>query len=102
MNDCEGQKSWSWISRQVCAVLSCASGLTWPPPPQGDLDQQHLRQLLASGRVKLVACAHVSNAIGTVHPIREVRCAVFFSDPLPRRICLSQRFACGVLHSLGG
>eukprot|EP00667_Euglena_gracilis_P008889 EG_transcript_9032 len=39
---------------------------------KGDLDQQHLRQLLASGRVKLVACAHVSNAIGTVHPIREI------------------------------
>jgi cysteine desulfurase/selenocysteine lyase len=34
------------------------------------LDQ--MRDILASGRVRLVAIGHVSNSIGTIHPIREI------------------------------
>ncbi|HUF68635.1 MAG TPA: cysteine desulfurase [Longimicrobiales bacterium] len=34
------------------------------------LDQ--MRDILASGRVRLVAVGHVSNSIGTIHPIREI------------------------------
>jgi cysteine desulfurase/selenocysteine lyase len=32
----------------------------------------HLRELLGSGRVKIVALAHVSNSIGTIHPVHEI------------------------------
>jgi cysteine desulfurase/selenocysteine lyase len=31
-----------------------------------------MRDILASGRVRLVAIGHVSNSIGTIHPIREI------------------------------
>src|SRR5690606_9748437 len=34
------------------------------------LDQ--LREFMASGRVRIVAVGHVSNAIGTIHPVREI------------------------------
>uniref|UniRef100_A0A7S4G7Z7 cysteine desulfurase n=1 Tax=Eutreptiella gymnastica TaxID=73025 RepID=A0A7S4G7Z7_9EUGL len=39
---------------------------------KGELDLAHLQQLLSSGKVKLVACAHMSNVLGTIHPIRKV------------------------------
>jgi cysteine desulfurase/selenocysteine lyase len=39
---------------------------------KGEIDPIHLRQLLSSGRVKLVACAHMSNVLGTIHPIRTI------------------------------
>jgi cysteine desulfurase/selenocysteine lyase len=38
---------------------------------QGRLDLDQLRDTL-SERTKIVACGHVSNAIGTIHPIREI------------------------------
>jgi cysteine desulfurase/selenocysteine lyase len=38
---------------------------------EGRLDLDQLRSLL-SARTKIVACGHVSNAIGTIHPIREI------------------------------
>lgn len=40
--------------------------------PEGRLDLEHLGELLRSGRVRMVAVAHVSNALGTVHPVREI------------------------------
>ena len=40
--------------------------------PSGRLDLEHYGQLLKSGRVKLVAFAHVSNALGTIHPVAEM------------------------------
>jgi cysteine desulfurase/selenocysteine lyase len=38
----------------------------------GLLDLDSLDEILARGRVKLVTTAHVSNAIGTIHPIEEI------------------------------
>ncbi len=38
----------------------------------GRLDMEHYKTLLASGRVKMVAIAHVSNALGTIHPVAEI------------------------------
>lgn len=38
----------------------------------GAYDLDHLRQLLTSGRVRLVACVHVSNVLGCVNPVREI------------------------------
>lgn len=40
--------------------------------PDGRLDLDCLRGLLRGGRVKLVAFNHVSNALGTVNPVREI------------------------------
>ena len=39
--------------------------------PNGELDQNHYESLL-SPRTKIVALAHVSNALGTVNPIKEM------------------------------
>ena len=49
-----------WSQLSLCTAL------------QGELDLAHLQQLLSSGKVKLVACAHMSNVLGTIHPIRKV------------------------------
>ncbi len=38
----------------------------------GELDLDDLDRLLAAGRVRIVATAHVSNAIGTIHPVGEI------------------------------
>jgi cysteine desulfurase / selenocysteine lyase len=38
----------------------------------GRLDLEHYRWLLNSGRARMVAVAHVSNAIGTIHPVAEI------------------------------
>ncbi len=35
-------------------------------------DMEHLEKLLSSGRVKLVACSHVSNVLGCENPVREI------------------------------
>jgi cysteine desulfurase / selenocysteine lyase len=40
--------------------------------PDGRLDLEHLRSLLGSERVKMVAVGHVSNALGTVHPVADI------------------------------
>lgn len=40
--------------------------------PEGRLDMEHYRELLTSGQVRMVAVAHVSNAIGTIHPVAEI------------------------------
>ena len=39
---------------------------------EGRLDLEHYSELLKSGRVKMVAVAHISNALGTIHPIRQM------------------------------
>lgn len=38
---------------------------------QGNLDLAHFKSLL-SHRTKLISCAHVSNILGTIHPIEEI------------------------------
>ena len=39
--------------------------------PNGELDRDHFDELL-SDRTKIVAIAHVSNALGTINPVREM------------------------------
>jgi cysteine desulfurase/selenocysteine lyase len=39
---------------------------------EGTLSLEELETVLAEGRVKLVAVAHVSNVLGTVNPVREI------------------------------
>jgi selenocysteine lyase/cysteine desulfurase len=45
----------------------------WVPPPGDDpcLSLDTLRPLLSS-KTRIVACNHVSNVVGTIHPIREI------------------------------
>jgi len=38
----------------------------------GRLDLDHLADLLGTGRVRIVATGHVSNALGTIHPVEEI------------------------------
>lgn len=42
-----------------------------PVTPEGELDMQAYRELL-SERTRLVAVTHVSNALGTINPIKEI------------------------------
>lgn len=58
---------WQVLAREVGAELAFVS-----VTGEGRLDLESLDRLLASGSVKLVACAHVSNVLGTVNPVREV------------------------------
>jgi cysteine desulfurase/selenocysteine lyase len=39
---------------------------------EGRLDLEHYSELLKSRRVKMVAVAHISNALGTIHPIKQM------------------------------
>ena len=39
---------------------------------EGELDSRELDEVLAGGRVKLVAVAHVSNVLGTINPVAEI------------------------------
>lgn len=40
--------------------------------PEGRLDLEHYEELLKSGRVKMVAVAHISNALGTIHTVSRI------------------------------
>jgi len=51
------------------------AGFTPEPIPlldDGSLDLAAYDRLLAGGRVKLVGCVHISNALGTVNPVAEL------------------------------
>ncbi|HUP01544.1 MAG TPA: cysteine desulfurase [Gemmatimonadota bacterium] len=39
---------------------------------EGQLDLDHMDELTSDGAVRLVATAHVSNALGTIHPVAEI------------------------------
>jgi cysteine desulfurase/selenocysteine lyase len=54
---------------QLAAQASGARLVPLPIDARGDVDLDAARRLLASGRVRLVAVAHVSNALGTVVPV---------------------------------
>lgn len=52
-----------------------AAGFRPEPIPlldDGSLDLEAYDRLLAQGRVKLVGCVHISNALGTVNPVAEL------------------------------
>ncbi|HYG76064.1 MAG TPA: aminotransferase class V-fold PLP-dependent enzyme, partial [Planctomycetota bacterium] len=44
--------------------------------PDGTLKMEHLEKLLSSGKVKIVALAHVSNVLGTINPITQISAKV--------------------------
>jgi cysteine desulfurase / selenocysteine lyase len=57
---------WQMIARRTGAVIKVI-----PVTDSGDLDMEAYRNLLSS-RTKMVAVVHVSNALGTVNPVKEI------------------------------
>ncbi len=57
---------------QMAAQRVGAEVRTIPITDAGELDLDAYRRLLRSGPVKIVALNHVSNALGTINPIREM------------------------------
>ena len=57
---------WQMVCERTGARLRAVHVL-----PDGELDQDHYESLLSS-RTKIVSLAHVSNALGTINPIREM------------------------------
>jgi cysteine desulfurase/selenocysteine lyase len=57
---------------QLVAKATGARIVVVPIDERGELESGALERLLASGRVRLVAAAHVSNALGTVLPVAEI------------------------------
>jgi len=58
---------WQLVCASTGAVLKAVRVLD-----DGSLDLEHYRQTLDEGRVRCVAIAHVSNALGTVNPVAEL------------------------------
>ena len=58
---------WQMLARETGAELAFVS-----VTDEGRLDLESLDRLLDGGQVKLVACAHVSNVLGTVNSVREI------------------------------
>lgn len=57
---------WQMVAEETGAVLRTIS-----VDNQGDLDLESFRELL-SAKTKMVAVVHVSNALGTVNPVRDI------------------------------
>lgn len=57
---------WQQICKQTGAPFFVC------PAPEGELDLRALEEILKTNRIRLVACAHISNLTGTVNPIKEV------------------------------
>ena len=57
---------WQMVCERTGAVLRAIRVL-----PNGELDQRHYDSLL-SPRTKIVSIAHVSNALGTINPVKEM------------------------------
>ncbi|TVP93326.1 MAG: cysteine desulfurase [Pseudomonadaceae bacterium] len=57
---------------QMVAAERGASVEPIPVDETGTLDMQALRFMLEDGRVKMVACGHVSNALGTINPVEDI------------------------------
>ncbi len=58
---------WQLIAQRTGAKIKVV-----PCDDHGVLDLDAYSALLATGKVKIVAVAHVSNALGTIHPIAEM------------------------------
>lgn len=58
---------WQLVAARTGGVIKVI-----PCDDRGVLDLDAYRRLLASGKVKIVAVNHVSNALGTLNPIREM------------------------------
>lgn len=57
---------------QVVAQRTGAELVWMPVQRDGSVDLAPLHEALAGGRVKMVACAHVSNVLGTILPVAEI------------------------------
>jgi cysteine desulfurase / selenocysteine lyase len=57
---------------QMAAAKTGATVRPIPVTDLGELDLDAYRGLLAEHRVRLVACTHVSNTLGTINPIAEI------------------------------
>lgn len=58
---------WQMLCQEKGCVLKVA-----PINDHGELMMEEFDRLLSSGKVKLVAMAHVSNALGTINPVSEI------------------------------
>lgn len=57
---------WQQVCRQTGAQFFVC------PAPDGELDLDALEDILKNNRIRLVACAHVSNLTGTVNPLDQI------------------------------
>lgn len=57
---------------QIVAGQTGARLVVVPVTDTGEVDQDAFDRLIASGRVKIMAVAHVSNALGTILPLRRM------------------------------
>ncbi len=57
---------------QLACEMSGAEIRAMRMTDEGELDLDDLDRHLAAGRVRIVATAHVSNAIGTLHPVHRI------------------------------
>jgi cysteine desulfurase/selenocysteine lyase len=57
---------------QINATRIGATIKVIPVLDNGELDQDAYSKLLSSGKVKLLALTHISNALGTINPIKEM------------------------------
>ncbi|MDO9355739.1 MAG: aminotransferase class V-fold PLP-dependent enzyme, partial [Solirubrobacteraceae bacterium] len=67
---------------QVVAEKTGAELVWLPILPTGQVDLAPMHEALAGGRVKLVACAHVSNVLGTILPVAEITAAAHAAGAL--------------------
>ncbi|MEZ0326878.1 MAG: cysteine desulfurase [Fimbriimonas sp.] len=58
---------WQMVAQQTGAVIKAI-----PITDSGEIDLDAYRLLLKSGRVRLVGVVHVSNALGTINPVKEM------------------------------
>ena len=58
---------WQLAAQRCGAVLKHV-----PVLDDGTLDLEELERLLTNGPVKLLACVHISNSLGTVNPVRDI------------------------------
>src|SRR5215213_8790975 len=58
---------WQLIAQETGAVVRAI-----PLLPDGTLDLAAARRIIAAGRVKMLAVAHMSNVLGTINPIAEL------------------------------
>jgi cysteine desulfurase/selenocysteine lyase len=58
---------WQYIAKRTGAEF-----LAIPIDDQGELQLDALAGIEKLGRVKVVACAHISNSLGTINPVEEV------------------------------
>jgi cysteine desulfurase/selenocysteine lyase len=76
----------NFVPWQYMAKRTGAEFAVLPMDDDGELVREALPELERRGRVKLLACAHVSNTLGTVNPVKELaawaheRDAVFVLD----------------------